>query len=119
MAEYKHFDVQHLDGVALFLLLEPRLLRAELLNSLRDELLKYIEDDQPDKLLVFFGKVEYCTSAAISSLLSVKRRLSVYGGDVKICGLSELVRESFDRLGLSGKVFEVYDSITEAVDSFS
>jgi len=119
MAVYKHFDVQHFDEVTMILLLEPRLLRAELLNSLRDELLKFVEADQPDKLLVFFGKVEYCASAAISGLLSVKRRLSVYGGDVKLCGLSELVRESFDRLGLTGRVFEVYDSITEAVDSFS
>ena len=118
MTEYKHFEVQYLDDVAIVLLSEARLLRQEILDSLRAELLDFVEVAQPDKLLIFFGKVEYCTSAAISGLLSVKRRLAVYGGEVKVCGLSELVRESFDRLGLSGKVFEVYDGVTEAVESF-
>lgn len=119
MAEYKHFELQELDGVTIVLLLDNKLLKQRVLDELRDELLGFVDETQPDKLLIFFGQVEYCTSAAISGLLSVKRRLSVYGGEVKLCALTEAVEESFKRLGLTGAVFQVYDSVTEAVESFA
>ena len=118
MAEYKHFELQELDGVTIVLLLDSKLLRQHILDELRDELLGYIDVNQPDKLLVFFGQVEYCTSAAISGLLSVKRRMAVYGGEVKLCALTAAVEESFGRLGLTGAVFQVFDSVGEAVESF-
>jgi anti-sigma B factor antagonist len=118
MGEYKHFEVQPFDGVSIVLLHEPRLLRQELLDSLRDELLRLVEQEQPRKLLVFFGEVEYCTSAAISGMLSVKRRVTAYGGEVKLCELSDAVLESFRRLGLADTVFEIYDSVSDAVEAY-
>lgn len=119
MAEYKHFELQELDGVTIVMLLDNKLLRQQMLDELRDELLGFIDEHQPDKLLVFFGQVEYCTSAAISGLLSVKRRLSLYGGEVKLCALTEAVEVSFARLGLTGAVFDVFESVSAAVESFA
>jgi anti-sigma B factor antagonist len=118
MHPYKHFEVQPFDGVSIVLIHEPRLLRQELLDSLRDEMLRFVEEERPQKLLMFYGEVEYCTSAAISGLLSVKRRIGEYGGQIKLCELSDAVLESFRRLGLANTVFEIYSSVGDAMEAF-
>ena len=119
MAGYKHFLVRNEDGVTIVRLLDITLLRQQVLDALREELLSYVDFARPDKLLISFPEVEYCTSSAISGLLSVKRRLSAHGGEVKLCEPTDAVAESFKRLGLTDKVFPVYDSVEDGVKSFA
>ena len=40
------------------------------------------------------------------------------GGELKLCGMSEPVRDAFGMLNLDGTVFEIHDRETDALAAF-
>ncbi len=85
--------------------------------ELRDELLDCLQD-RPRKLLVGFDRIEYCSTAVISALLSVQGRLAAWDGQVRLYGMNEEVRYGFRSLKLDGNVFEIFETREEAAASF-
>ena len=118
MPDYKHFEVQETDGVHFVHLVDPKLFDALIVTELQEELLQLIDDAQPHKLLVNFGRVAHCSTAVINGLLRAKKRLVSKGGVLKLCGMRENVREAYRLLNLDGTVFEIYDSCAIAKDAF-
>lgn len=69
------------------------------------------------KLILNFGKVRIMNSTAMGVLLSAAEDARKRTGTMKLCALSEHVREVLDLVGVSG-LFEIFDTEQEAVESF-
>lgn len=119
MSNYKYFSVQESDDITVTQLTDSDLFDSALVSELQDVLFELIELEKPTKVIIDFSEVRHCSSAVISHLLHIKQRIVGAGGELKLCGQSELVRDVFRVLSLDKKVFEVHDSRTAAIQAFS
>ena len=118
MSNYKHFETQQLDEITEVRLVDPKLFETLIVNELQDELLRYLDEQRPRKLLINFGSVTHCSTAVINGLLRAKKRLTTEGGQLKLCGMTNSIREAYKMLNLDGTVFEIHDQTADAVKAF-
>lgn len=64
-----------------------------------------------------FGGVQYMNSFGIGILVDLQKRMMKAGGTIKISGLSPALKKIFQITYLT-KVFEIFDALPEAVESF-
>jgi len=69
------------------------------------------------KLIVNLSNVEHISSTAVGALVGIAKQTRNKKGDLKIYGLSENLKRTFDLVGAS-KVLEIYDSENDAISSF-
>ena len=69
------------------------------------------------RFLVNFEKLDYISSAGLRVLLAAAKQLKGVDGELRICGLNEVVREVFDISGFT-TIFKVFGSEPEALDGF-
>ena len=70
------------------------------------------------RLVVDLSNVPYMASAGLKGLLSGLRRARLLGGDVRLAGLTDRVREIFDMSGFD-QVFAIYPTAAAAVASYT
>ncbi len=68
-------------------------------------------------LVVDLSGVEYMSSGGVRELVAGLKRVKKDGGDLRLCALSERVREVMRLAGLD-TVFEIFDDQVTAVGSF-
>ncbi|MBP90252.1 MAG: hypothetical protein CMJ64_26680 [Planctomycetaceae bacterium] len=118
MADYKRFNVDVTEGVTVIRPVDKELSDLVLQDELHEELMRFLVDEKPQKLVINFGTVEYCTTGIINSLLSVKKRVIAADGRFKMCCLTQHVHDAFRALNLEGTVFEVFPTEADAFASF-
>lgn len=69
------------------------------------------------KVIVNLSKVQHISSTAVGALVGISKRAQQKKGDLKIYGLSDNLKRTFDLVGAS-KVMEIYGSESDAVSSF-
>ncbi len=98
-------------------------LPAELIDPLdiavaRDAWRAHVQSHKPRKIVVNFDVVRSCGSEAVGGLVHLGTTVRNYGGEIKLCSMSERVREIFEICRLVPGVFELYNSAGEAIESF-
>lgn len=63
------------------------------------------------------GQVDFMDSAGLGTLIAVLKRITERGGDMKIACLQQKPRMVFE-ITRAYKVFEIYDSVEEALGKF-
>jgi anti-sigma B factor antagonist len=86
--------------------------REELKKELQEELNK-----NGTKYVIDLSKVGFVSSLVIATILFFSREVKAEGGSVKLSGLSKEAYSVFQLTKLD-KVFELYDTEEEAVNSF-
>jgi anti-sigma B factor antagonist len=74
-------------------------------------------DGQKDIVFDLSG-IKFVDSSGIGALLSVLRKTNALSGDVKLCNLQPNVKSLFDLVRMT-RLFETFDTVDEAVASFS
>jgi len=69
------------------------------------------------KVIVNFERLAYITSAGLSMLLAAAKQLQVSGGELRVCSLSDLVKEVFDISGFDS-IVSVSKNEAEALQGF-
>ena len=69
------------------------------------------------KIVVNFERLAYISSSGLRILLVAAKQLRESGGELRVCGLSDLVREVFDISGFDS-ILPVSNSEAEALDGF-
>jgi anti-sigma B factor antagonist len=69
------------------------------------------------KIVLELSRVNFIDSSGCGSLLSCHRQIKRLGGDLKICGVQEMVRTLFDLVRMY-RVVDIFDSKEEAVKAF-
>ncbi|RLA90759.1 MAG: anti-sigma factor antagonist [Deltaproteobacteria bacterium] len=70
--------------------------------------------DQP-RILVNMSGVHYISSAGLRVLLALAKAMNRHQGLLRLCGLTETVREVFDMAGFT-QIFQIYNSQEEALE---
>ena len=84
--------------------------------ELRETLAALVNQDV-QKIVVNLSQVKHINSVAIGALVGTATQLRLKDGDVKIYGLTENVRRTFDLIGASD-IVEIYDSEDSALSTF-
>jgi anti-anti-sigma factor len=74
-------------------------------------------DQGANKVVVNFERLSYISSAGLRILLAAAKRLQSGGGELRVCGLSELVQEVFDISGFDS-ILPVSKDEAEALNGF-
>ncbi len=82
----------------------------------QDQLNQLIEEGVR-KVLVNFEKLEYISSSGLRVLLTTAKQLKAVDGELRVCGLNEVVKEVFDISGFT-TIFKVFGGESEALDGF-
>ncbi len=69
------------------------------------------------KILVNFDGLEYISSAGLQVLLTAAKQLKAVDGELRVCGLNEVVKEVFDISGFV-TILKVCGSESEALENF-
>src|SRR5690349_1447797 len=70
------------------------------MSSIRQELLKLLEDRGANELHLNLRKVAFISSGAIGKLITLRQKLNELGGRLVLCNLAPPVREVFEVLKL-------------------
>jgi anti-anti-sigma factor len=119
MTEPKHFGVEIERGVTIMRLKDPKLQDMVVVSELHDELLEYLEEHHPRNLIVDYTSVTRCSSTVINSMLLARKRLKSKQGVVRLCCMRKQVRDAFRVLRLDGTLFDIHDSLAEALEAFA
>ena len=84
---------------------------------LRKELERLVSDGIT-QLAIDLKQVDYMDSAGLGTLIAVLKRVTEKGGDMKIACLQKKPRMVFE-ITRAYKVFEIYDTVEEALKAFS
>ena len=82
----------------------------------QDQLTQLIEGGAR-KVLVNFDTLEYISSAGLRVLLTTAKQLKAVDGELRVCGLNEIVKEVFDISGFM-TILRVFGSESEALEDF-
>ncbi len=114
----EYFSVEQGDDVTIVRLRDMKHFDAENYAQLQQHLVGLVERQQPPKLLVDLGNVEYCATALINVLLTTQKSVQARSGVTKLCALREVLLETLQCLKLDGTVFSVYADETDAKNAF-
>jgi anti-anti-sigma factor len=116
---HKHFEVETDQGVTVVQLTALELLDQLLTHEMQEELLRFVDEQKPHRLVVSFDGVRRCSTEIINAMLRTRKRISVQGGDMRLCSMHHTIRDVFRMLNLEGNVFEIFDTLDEARQGFA
>ena len=82
------------------------------------ELIRFAQNEKPHKAVVDFHNVQRFSTEFIGTLLSFKRQMGE-GARISLCSMQPVHRDIFRVLNLDGTVFQIFDDVTHAVESFA
>jgi anti-anti-sigma factor len=97
--------IQRVGEVTVVDLQEARILDASLVEQLGQELYRLVDGMNRKKLILDFSKVRFLSSAAISVLLVLRKKVAAVRGTLVICGLRRELKEVFDIMNIN-KLFK-------------
>ena len=94
-------------------------LTAASVDSFREQLLSWqeVEQDVTD-YVIDLEMVDFMDSAGLGTLIAALKRVTERGGDMKIACLQKKPRMVFE-ITRAYKVFEIYDTVEDAVRGFA
>lgn len=94
-------------------------LTAATVDSFREQLANW-QAVEPDvkNFVADLKQVDFMDSAGLGTLIAVLKRISEQGGDMKIACLQKKPRMVFE-ITRAYKVFEIYDTVDEALKKFT
>lgn len=103
------------NGVGVVTLSGP--LTAATVESFREQLGVWQADEPEVKNFVFdLAGVDFMDSAGLGALIAALKRITERGGDMKIASLQKKPKMVFE-ITRAYKVFEIYDTVDEALSS--
>ena len=81
------------------------------------ETLEGLLASKTEKIIVNLGNVQHINSTGVGAIVGVAKRIRQRGGDVKVCGLADNIKRTFDLTGASS-VVEIYESESSALSAF-
>jgi anti-anti-sigma factor len=115
---YKHFEVENDQGVTVVQLTDLELLDQLVTHEMQGELVRFVDEEKPHRLIVSFDGVRRCSTEIINAMLRTRKRISAQEGDMRLCSMHHTIRDVFRMLNLEGNVFEIFDTLDEAKQGF-
>lgn len=91
-------------------------LEADTAKEFRDYM-SQLADAGQIKIVLDFGNVSFIDSSGLGCIVSALRQFRQYEGDIKLASITDNVRPLIEIVRLH-RVFDIYDSVEEAMKSF-
>jgi anti-sigma B factor antagonist len=82
------------------------------------DVINQLKEEGKTKLVVDLSDTEMIDSTGIGTLIAALTSMRNVGGDVRIAGLKKRIKNLFLMTRLLGPVFDDYDTVDEALDSY-
>jgi anti-sigma B factor antagonist len=109
--------VENVDGVLVASFTDSKLVTEDQIQEVGEQLYEIADDAAKKKILLNFGKVQYCSSTVLGKLVGFKKRVDAVKGKLKLCCIHPDLMTPFKLTGLD-KVFEIYAEEQQALDKF-
>ena len=111
--------IQPMDGVQIVGFTESKLIDAEVIQQVGDELLKLAQSPQAEnKIVLSFRDVQFMSSAMLGKLVMFHKKCQQADISVKVCSVSSDIFEVFKITKLN-KMFDVQKDEQHALKSFT
>jgi len=109
-------SVQHDADVTIISILTPRV-PVDLSESFEESVMQQVGGPEPRKVLIDFENVEFISSAILGKLIKLNGEIEDRGGQLKLCSLTERIREVFKVTQLY-RHFGLYKNRDKAIKAF-
>ncbi len=117
MATDEFYATKEVDGVLVVMFRQAQILDAVTIERMSARLRDLIEGAEADRTVCDFSRVTYLSSSALGMLIGLQRRITQKGGQLKLSGVSDEIREVFEITKLD-TVFDIYKDVPAAVEAF-
>lgn len=117
MHGYQRLDVTEFGEVTVVRFRDRRITEDCDLGKLADELFQLVEGEHRTKLVVSLSSVDLLTSAALGILITLRKKVTVQGGRLKLSDMEPEIARVFSVTRLDS-LFDVEVDLTHAVASF-
>jgi sigma-B regulation protein RsbU (phosphoserine phosphatase) len=83
----------------------------------KDKVIELITESKSMSVVFDLNKLQFIDSSGLGSFLSVLRTLNARGGDLKLARMNGQIRTMFELVKMH-KIFEIYNSTEDAIESF-
>lgn len=118
MAERKQLDVSDVGDVTVVRFTDRRILDANNIEELGEQLFAIVNRPGGRKLLLNFREVEFLSSAALNKLIILDKKTRNLGGKLKLSNLRPEIHEVFVITRLN-QLFDIHEEETDALASFT
>jgi anti-anti-sigma factor len=112
------FQVDQADGITVVTFTQRQIVDLDAIEEVGEQLYKLIEYYTSSRIVLNLGSVQQVSSLLIGKLLGLNERVKAAGGRLVFCQVTPEVYQLFKVVNLL-RLFPVYDSEAEAVQSFS
>ena len=116
-AGQRRFDIEEVDGVTVAKFIDKKILDENNIQMIGNQLFGLVDDDGRKKIVLDFSNVEYLSSAALGKLITMNKKVSEAGGNLRLCSIRKDIFEVFAITRLN-KVFDIRDTQQDALNSF-
>jgi anti-sigma B factor antagonist len=110
-----HVSIEYIDGVAVAVLTDAKILDEEQIQSLEKTFMPLIEQGTGIRLLMDFCNVQFLTSSVLGLLIRLNRKVFQSEGRLRLCSVDPKILEIFKITRLD-KVFEIYKDKQQALE---
>lgn len=118
MAEqHAHVEISREGGVTVVRFADRKILEEIPIAEIGEQLTTLADSEDGIKLLLDFENVEHLSSAVLSMLINLNKRVSEQKGQLKLANIKPQIYEVFKITRLN-ELFDIRDSVTDAKKSF-
>ncbi len=118
MAEQgSHLDMSREGDVAVVRFSDRKILEEVPIAEIGDQLTALVDSSPAIKLLLDFDNVEHLSSAVLSMLINLNKRVTDQGGKLKLANIKPQIYEVF-RITRLNKLFDIYETTAKAKASY-
>jgi anti-sigma B factor antagonist len=88
------------------------------IQQIGEEISRLVEERPKPKLLISFDNVDHLSSSALGTLITINNKVRSKAGELRLSNIDPQIYEVFVITKLN-KLFQIHDSVEEAMGSFS
>src|SRR5262249_39984548 len=117
---HRHFQIEEQPTATILRVTTEHIDGEKEIASFRDELYRLVERIKAPRVILDFHEVLNFPSGALDPLLVARKKALDRGGELRICGLDEVLTQSiFTGNKIAAQVFGISPDIVSALESFA
>ncbi len=88
------------------------------IQQIGEEISRLVDEKPAPKLLISFENVDHLSSSALGTLITINNKVRAKNGQLRLSNIDPQIYEVFVITKLN-KLFEIHDSVEQAMESFS
>lgn len=109
--------LETVDDITIVTFLDPNIITEEEIQGVAQQLYSLVKDYGRRRLILNFAEVRRFSSVMLGVLMTIRKRVAVINGDLKLCGVRPDLLEIFTATGLD-RVLTIYKDENEALSAF-